>query len=108
MRQYQRLLRDLLDPSDWQTEDKNGNPLERPFLKKSGWRKIARAFNLSFERVDSRVEREEDGTGKGGGLDQGGRAERPVQRRRRLLLGRRGPLQEPEGGGRSSKTTAAR
>jgi hypothetical protein len=62
MRQYQRLLRDLLEPSDWQTEDKNGNPLERPFLKKSGWRKIARAFNLSFERVDSRVEREEDGT----------------------------------------------
>jgi hypothetical protein len=62
MRQYQRLLRDLLEPSDWQTEDKNGNPLDRPFLKKSGWRKIARAFNLSFERVDSRVEREEDGT----------------------------------------------
>jgi hypothetical protein len=62
MRQYQRLLRDLLEASDWQTEDKNGNPLERPFLKKSGWRKIARAFNLSFERVDSRVEREEDGT----------------------------------------------
>jgi hypothetical protein len=62
MRQYQRLLRDLLEPSDWQTEDKNGKPLERPFLKKSGWRKIARAFNLSFERVDSRVEREEDGT----------------------------------------------
>jgi hypothetical protein len=62
MRQYQRLLRDLFEPSDWQTEDKNGNPLERPFLKKSGWRKIARAFNLSFERVDSRVEREEDGT----------------------------------------------
>jgi hypothetical protein len=47
MRQYQRLLRDLLEPSDWQTEDKNGNPLDRPFLKKSGWRKIARAFNLS-------------------------------------------------------------
>jgi hypothetical protein len=62
MRQYQRLLRDLLEPSDWQTEDKNGNPLERPFLKKSGWRKIARAFNLSFERVDSRVEREEAGS----------------------------------------------
>jgi hypothetical protein len=62
MRQYQRLLRDLLEPSDWQTEDKNGNQLERPFLKKSGWRKIARAFNLSFERVHSRVERDEDGT----------------------------------------------
>jgi hypothetical protein len=62
MRQYQRLLRDLLEPSDWQTEDRNGNQLDRPFLKKSGWRKIARAFNLSFERVHSRVERDEDGT----------------------------------------------
>jgi hypothetical protein len=61
MRQYQRLLRDLLEPSDWQTEDKHGNPLERPFLKKSGWRKIARAFNLSFERVSSEVERDEQG-----------------------------------------------
>jgi hypothetical protein len=62
MRQYQQLLRDMLEPSDWQSEDKNGQPLERPFLKKSGWRKIARAFNLSFERVHSRVERDEDGT----------------------------------------------
>jgi hypothetical protein len=61
MRQYQRLLRDLLEPSDWQTEDKDGRPLDRPFLKKSGWRKIARAFNLSFERVRSEVERDEDG-----------------------------------------------
>jgi hypothetical protein len=61
MRQYQRLLRDLLEPSDWQTEDKDGRPLERPFLKKSGWRKIARAFNLSFERVRSEVERDEHG-----------------------------------------------
>jgi hypothetical protein len=61
MRQYQRLLRDLLEPSDWQTEDKGGRPLERPFLKKSGWRKIARAFNLSFERVRSEVERDEHG-----------------------------------------------
>jgi hypothetical protein len=61
MRQYQRLLRDLLEPSDWQTEDKEGRPLERPFLKKSGWRKIARAFNLSFERVSSAVERDEEG-----------------------------------------------
>jgi hypothetical protein len=61
MRQYQQLLRDLLEPSDWQTEDKEGRPLERPFLKKSGWRKIARAFNLSFERVRSEVERDEHG-----------------------------------------------
>ena len=62
MRAYQRLLRDLLEPSDWQTHDKHGNALEKPFLKKSGWRKIARAFNLSFERVHSRVERESDGS----------------------------------------------
>ena len=62
MRLYQQLLRDLLEPSDWQTEDKHGRPLERPFLKKSGWRKISRAFNLSFERVHSHVERDEDGT----------------------------------------------
>jgi hypothetical protein len=61
MRQYQRLLRDLLEPSDWQTEDKDGRALERPFLKKSGWRKIARAFNLSFERVRSEVERDDHG-----------------------------------------------
>lgn len=61
MRAYQRLLRDLLESSDWQTQDKHGNALDRPFLKKSGWRKIARAFNLSFERVYSRVERDEQG-----------------------------------------------
>ena len=62
MRAYQRLLKELLEPSDWQTHDKQGRPLDKPFLKKSGWRKIARAFNLSFERVHSRVERDEDGT----------------------------------------------
>lgn len=62
MRAYQRLLKDLLEPSDWQTHDRNGNALEKPFLKKSGWRKIARAFNLSFERVHSQVEREQDGS----------------------------------------------
>ena len=62
MRAYQRLLRDLLDPSDWQTHDHNGKALDKPFLKKQGWRKIARAFNLSFERVHAHVEREENGT----------------------------------------------
>lgn len=61
MRAYQQLLRELLDPSDWQTHDKNGRALDKPFLKKSGWRKIARAFNLSFECVHSRVERDEHG-----------------------------------------------
>lgn len=62
MRRYQRLLRDLLEPSDWQTHDKRGNALERPFLKKCGWRKIARAFNLSFERISGAVERDEAGS----------------------------------------------
>lgn len=55
MRTYQRLLHDLLAPSDWQ-----GTGDDR-FLKKSGWRKIARAFNLSLEKVDSGVEYLEDG-----------------------------------------------
>ena len=62
MRAYQKLLKELLEPSDWQTHDKDGNRLPKPFLKKSGWRKISRAFNLSFARVHSRVERDEDGT----------------------------------------------
>ena len=62
MREYQQLLGELLEPSDWQTEDKNGNRLDKPFAKKSAWRKIARAFNLSFERVHSCVERDEDGS----------------------------------------------
>jgi hypothetical protein len=61
MRAYQKLLKELLEPSDWQTHDEDGNRLPQPFLKKCGWRKIARAFNLSFERVHSRVERDEDG-----------------------------------------------
>ena len=53
MRAYQKLLKELLEPSDWQTHDKDGNRLPKPFLKKSGWRKISRAFNLSFTRVHS-------------------------------------------------------
>jgi hypothetical protein len=62
MPQYRRLLCDLLQPSDGQAEDRNGNPIERPLLKKSGWPKIARAFNLSFKRVHSRVERDDGGS----------------------------------------------
>jgi hypothetical protein len=52
MRAYQQLLHDLLEASDWQPAD------GKRFLKKSGWRKIARAFNLSFERVHDHVERD--------------------------------------------------
>lgn len=45
MRAYQDLLPKLLDDSDYQ-----GTGSDR-FVKKSGWRKIARAFNLSVEIV---------------------------------------------------------
>ena len=53
---YQSLLPRLLDDTDYQ-----GTGSDR-FVKKSGWRKIARAFNLSVEIVSISVER--DGLGK--------------------------------------------
>lgn len=55
---YQEGLKSILDASDWQgTNDK-------PFVKKSGWRKIAAWFNLSIEKVpgSDRVERDDDGS----------------------------------------------
>jgi hypothetical protein len=55
MKAYQKLLQDLLEPSDWQ-----GTGSDK-FLKKSGWRKIARAFNLSVTKIVDRVERDPDG-----------------------------------------------
>jgi hypothetical protein len=56
MRAYQDLLPKLLAPSDWQDTGSEGK-----FVKKSGWRKIARAFNLSVMVVSVRVERDENG-----------------------------------------------
>jgi hypothetical protein len=55
MKTYQRLLQDLLEPSDWQQTN------DGKFAKKSAWRKIARAFNLSVMVVSVRVERDPDG-----------------------------------------------
>jgi hypothetical protein len=57
MRTHQELLQRILDPSDWQ-----GQP-DRPgsFVKKSGWRKIALAYNLALGRVAEEVERDGDG-----------------------------------------------
>ena len=55
MQAYQRLLHDLLDDSDWQQTG------DGKFLKKSGWRKIARAFNLSVTKISDRVERDAEG-----------------------------------------------
>jgi len=55
MKAYQQLLHDLLDPSDWQ-----GTGSDK-FLKKSGWRKISRAFNLSLTKISLTVERDTEG-----------------------------------------------
>jgi hypothetical protein len=57
MSAYQETVRATLAPSDWQ-----GQPGARgSFVKKSGWRKIAKAFGLSVTRVDDGVERDEEG-----------------------------------------------
>lgn len=55
MQAYQELLPQLLTDDDYQAA---GN---KRFVKKSGWRKIARAFNLSVEIVSLSVERDDDG-----------------------------------------------
>lgn len=57
MEAYQDTVRATLDPSDWQ-----GTPGSRgAFVKKSGWRKIAKAFGLSVTRVEDGVERDAEG-----------------------------------------------
>lgn len=55
MEAYQELLPRLLDASDWQTTG------DGQFVKKSGWRKIARAFNLSVQVVHSTIDRDFEG-----------------------------------------------
>lgn len=55
MEAYQQLLPRLLEPSDYQRVG------SKSFVKKSGWRKIARAFNLSVEIVSVRVLRDDTG-----------------------------------------------
>lgn len=53
---YQQLLPRLLNGGDWQDAGRG-----KRFVKKSGWRKIAKAFGLSTEIVSQRVERDDDG-----------------------------------------------
>lgn len=56
MTAYQSLLPRLLAESDYQEAERG-----KRFVKKSGWRKIARAFNLSLERISETVERDDHG-----------------------------------------------
>jgi hypothetical protein len=51
---YQDLLPKLLDDSDYQKAD------GKRFVKKSGWRKIATAFDLDVQMIRSRIERDEN------------------------------------------------
>lgn len=55
-RAYQELLPRLLSASDWQEAGRG-----KSFVKKSGWRKIAKAFGLSTEIVRQKIERNEEG-----------------------------------------------
>jgi hypothetical protein len=56
---YQRLLRSLLTPDDWQ------GPPNKPgsFVKKKGWRKIATAFDLDVKLVPGTLNAERDAEG---------------------------------------------
>ena len=53
---YQRAVAAVLEESDWQNAGRG-----QRFIKKSGWRKIAKAFGLSVSRVESGVERDPEG-----------------------------------------------
>ncbi len=62
-KEYQDLLPKLLTETDYQsagTDRKTGK--ERKFVKKSGWRKIATAFDLDVVRVSDSVEYDADGS----------------------------------------------
>jgi hypothetical protein len=56
MAAYQDLIPQLLTDSDYQAAGRG-----KRFVKKSGWRKIARAFGLSVEIRSQHVERDEEG-----------------------------------------------
>lgn len=54
-RQYQNVSKALLDPSDYQRIG------DREFMKKSGFRKLATAYNVTVELVERIYERDESG-----------------------------------------------
>lgn len=56
MEEYQKLLPQLLADSDYQDAGRG-----KRFVKKSGWRKIATAFDLDVQIIRSTVDRDEQG-----------------------------------------------
>jgi hypothetical protein len=59
--QFRELLEAMLEPDDYQEFTSRGK--KHSFPKKSGFRKLAFAFNLSDEILEERFEKREDGTG---------------------------------------------
>ena len=58
MDNYQEVCKALLDKSDFQNIKVNGKP--KPFKKKSAWRKIATAFNISDDIVEKEIIRDDN------------------------------------------------
>lgn len=58
MNNYQDVCKALLDKSDYQNVVINGKP--KPFKKKSAWRKIATAFNISDDILEKEIIRDEN------------------------------------------------
>lgn len=58
MDNYQEVCKALLDKSDYQNIKINGKP--KPFKKKSAWRKIATAFNISDDIVEKEIIRDDN------------------------------------------------
>lgn len=58
MNNYQEVCKALLDKSDYQKVTINGKP--KPFKKKSAWRKIATAFNISDDIFEKEIIRDDN------------------------------------------------
>lgn len=56
MRAYQETTAAILDETDWQAAGGG-----RRFVKKSGWRKLAKAYNLSCTTISTEVDRDANG-----------------------------------------------
>jgi len=56
MAEYQRMVRAVLDDSDYQSAERG-----KRFVKKSGWRKLAKAYGVSVTIQSIEVDRDDDG-----------------------------------------------